>query len=67
MNETYSTITEEKIDTRSSKEKMIQQAFEMYMHMEARKQSIKAPHKEKTLKARRAKNKAARASRRKNR
>lgn len=46
---------------------MLNQALQMYQQQEARKSAVKAPHKDKIKKARRAKNKIAKASRRKNR
>jgi hypothetical protein len=46
---------------------MIQKAFTMYLEQEARIQALKAPHKDKVKKQRRAKNKVARQSRRGNR
>ena len=48
-------------------DQLIQKAFTMYMEQEARKKALKAPHKDKVKKARRAKNKVQRASRKKNR
>ena len=48
-------------------DQLIQKAFTMYMEKEARKAAVKQPHKDKVKKARRAKNKAGRASRKKNR
>lgn len=48
-------------------DQLIQKAFTMYMQKEARKAAIKQPHKDKVKKARRAKNKVQRASRKKNR
>ena len=48
-------------------DQMIQRAYKMYLEQEARKEKVKAPHKNKVKKTRRAKNKVARASRRKNR
>lgn len=48
----------------SLSKEMIEKAFVMYMEREARRAAVKAPHKDKVKKARRAKNKSARASRR---
>lgn len=46
---------------------IMMKAYTMYMEREARKVAVKAPHKDKVKKTRRAKNKVARASRRGNR
>lgn len=63
--------TEKEITTLEAKpnlsEQMIQKAFVMYMEREARREAVKAPHKEKVKKTRRAKNKVARKSRAGNR
>lgn len=48
-------------------DQLIQKAFTMYMEKEARKAALKAPHKNKVKKARRAKNKVAKKSRKVNR
>lgn len=68
MQETNNTVEwKETPNKESNQEAMIRKAFEMYMHMEAKKKALKEPHQLKTKKARRAKNKVQRASRRKNR
>lgn len=48
-------------------DQMLARAYKMYLEQEARKEKVKAPHKSKVKKTRRAKNKVARASRKKNR
>lgn len=53
--------------TVSYQDGLIKQAYAMYMEKEARKLSLKAPHKDKVKKTNRTKNKVARASRRGNR
>ena len=48
-------------------DQLVKKAFSVYMEREARAMALKAPHKDKVKKARRAKNKVGRASRKKNR
>jgi hypothetical protein len=54
----------DKIDTNQVlSDQLIAKAYAVYKEREARKDALKAPHKNKVKKARRAKNKLARASR----
>jgi Lhr-like helicase len=69
VKETMNEVTGEsytKTPAELSKE-MMMKALSIFMEREARREAVKAPHKEKIKKARRAKNKVARASRRGNR
>lgn len=63
MNETPTPASE----LMNKQDAMIKKAFTMYMEKEARKLQLKAPHKDKAKKQRRAANKVARKSRAQNR
>lgn len=47
-------------------DQLLEKAYRVYAEQQARRDALKAPHKNKVKKARRAKNKVARASRKKN-
>ena len=68
VKETMNEVTESYTKTPAELGKeMIMKAYAIFMEREARREAVKAPHKDKIKKARRAKNKVARASRRGNR